>query len=355
MKIAFVIGLYPFDIGGAEMQAREIALSLAKLGHSIHYISYTSKTYSSNKFEVLHIPTRSKFDFFHVGTRKKMYKALDCIKPDIVYHRAFVPYSRYIAYWCKANNVPFYFHSADIYTLTRKNDTLYNIIQNRWLKYTLLNAEGVICQNEEQFSALQSYRLRKVQIIYNMQRTNTAILKKEKKTNIVWIGKFEPIKQPEIFVDFIKRYSNPSIEFTIFSSKCAETAENQRLLETISHDKRVTLFEGKDNDYINDFLCKKATLLVNTSVSEGISNTFIQAWMRGIPVLSLNSNPEGWFDSNELGGYCYGNPYMLDKLVDKFTDKEYYNHVSKYVVTFAENKFSPEIVTPQLCYFMNIK
>lgn len=354
MKIAFVIGLYPFDIGGAEMQAREIALSLSTLGHSIHYISYTPKRYSSNEFEVFHIPTRSKFDIFHVGTKRKIYKALDYIKPDVVYHRAFVPYSNYIANWCKAKNIAFYFHNADIYTLTRKNDSLYNIIYNCRLKYTLENATGVICQNEEQFNALKSYRLRKVQIIYNVQRANTTVLKRNKKTNIVWIGKFESLKQPKVFVDFIKRYTNPLVEFTIFSSKCPRSEENQRLLEIINNDKRVTMFEDKNNDYINDFLCNKATLLINTSVSEGISNTFIQAWMRGVPVISLNSNPEGWFDSNELGGFCSGDSYMIDKLVDKYTEKEYYNNVSKRVVEFANNKFSPEIIIPQLCYFMNI-
>lgn len=37
MKIAFIIGLYPHQIGGAEMQALEISTALQKEGHSITY------------------------------------------------------------------------------------------------------------------------------------------------------------------------------------------------------------------------------------------------------------------------------------------------------------------------------
>lgn len=160
MKIAFIIGLYPHQIGGAEMQALEISTALQKEGHSITYICYSSKTYSSNEYEVSIIPTRASWDIFYYGTKNKLYKALNEIHPDIVYHRAFVPYSRFIAKWCMSNNIPFYFHSADIYTLTRKNNSLYNILQNMWLKYTLSHSTGVICQNKEQYEALQNFKIK---------------------------------------------------------------------------------------------------------------------------------------------------------------------------------------------------
>lgn len=355
MKIAFIIGLYPHQIGGAEMQALEISTALQKEGHSITYICYSSKTYSSNEYEVSIIPTRASWDIFYYGTKNKLYKALNEIHPDIVYHRAFVPYSRFIAKWCMSNNVPFYFHSADIYTLTRKNNSLYNILQNMWLKYTLSHSTGVICQNKEQYEALQNFKIKRLKTIYNIQRTNVKPLCTDKGHNLVWIAKFEQAKQPELFIYFAERFKNKNVTFTMFSSKMPKTEKNRKLLERILNNSQITLIEGKDNEYINDYLCNKASLLINTSVSEGISNTFIQAWMRGVPVVSLNSNPDNWFDNYMIGGCCKGDVNRMDVLVANIIFGDKYKDYAKNCIEFAEKHFSPEVVVPQLTSFMHLK
>ena len=48
-------------------------------------------------------------------------------------------------------------------------------------------------------------------------------------------------------------------------------------------------------------LIQEGMMLINTSVGEGFSNTFIEAWNQCIPVISLNSDPDKCINHYKLG------------------------------------------------------
>jgi glycosyltransferase involved in cell wall biosynthesis len=53
-------------------------------------------------------------------------------------------------------------------------------------------------------------------------------------------------------------------------------------------------------DQVNALL-QKSHILVNTSDYEGFPNTYIQAWMRKVPVVALNSDPDDFIKTQEIG------------------------------------------------------
>jgi glycosyltransferase involved in cell wall biosynthesis len=91
------------------------------------------------------------------------------------------------------------------------------------------------------------------------------------------------------------------------------------LLAKILAQPNILYLGGLSQDEVNDCI-SRSHIFVNTSVQEGFANTFIQAWMRRVPVVSLAVDPDGLLGCGKYG-YCAGDNYHafrrhIETLVD---------------------------------------
>jgi glycosyltransferase involved in cell wall biosynthesis len=75
-------------------------------------------------------------------------------------------------------------------------------------------------------------------------------------------------------------------------------------MRSIEATPNLTYVGQKTQREVNE-LFATASVFVNTSLYEGFPNTFIQAWMRGVPVASLQVDPDGVLGEQQIG-ICAG-------------------------------------------------
>jgi glycosyltransferase involved in cell wall biosynthesis len=76
--------------------------------------------------------------------------------------------------------------------------------------------------------------------------------------------------------------------------------EYKELLDSMSQQTNFSYLGQIEQTEVNNLIAN-SDVFVNTSVSEGFANTFIQSWLRGIPVLSMHVDPSQLIKQRQLG------------------------------------------------------
>jgi glycosyltransferase involved in cell wall biosynthesis len=91
----------------------------------------------------------------------------------------------------------------------------------------------------------------------------------------------------------------------------------------------------------------KTTLFVNTSTidGDGFPNTYIQAWLRKTPVLTLNIDPDNIIKEKALGLVCNDINDMAEKIVNLFNDYASYSTLAEKGYEYAVKNHSIQVMT----------
>lgn len=360
-KILLVTGIYPLFKGGAEYQMRLIADQLNEQ-YEVVYVylgDIPGRTVESTRLEIVDgykvyfIKTCGRIDglLLKRSYAKELYKVVRRERPDFVYQRVLKFMSYYLAKYQAKLKYRHIIHIADVFTLEFKRKSLRDKINFYFFLATVKYQPHFVVQTGEQSTLLRKLGVAPSLQLYNMHpkvEIDVLSVARHKINNtpkhIVWVANIKPIKQLEVFVDLAVKFVDVSdFHFTVIgdiqdSSYASEIVKRMAALSNITH------YKDKDNSFVNRYILEKASLVVNTSKSEGFSNVFIQSWLRGVPVLSLNSNPDLLFDKHPDFGICANDSDNLVKGLEKILDCNTY-------VTRAENCYN---VSRQLFSFDNV-
>ena len=341
-------------MGGAEYQVKCLLDKIIdKEKYCIYYIARDIKEDNIDigyrKIKLQNFKRIEKYGYFMDGPI--LMKKLKEINPDIIYQRIACAYTGYAAYYAKTTNFKckmMWHISSD--SDVKKHDANYlrkpqKFIEDNIVKYGIKNAGVIIAQTEYQKKILfKNYNMRANLLVKNFHPfpNEKKIHKNKNDVNIIWISNFKRIKNPEIFIsianDITKKVEN--VKFIMIGRQASWDQEWQNMLEKkIRIIPRLEYIGEKRIDEVNEYL-SKSHLLVNTSSVEGFPNTFIQAWMRAVPVISLSCDPDNILKSQKIGIYAGSYKNLMNAIIYLIRRRDILEEMGKRARLYALREHS---------------
>jgi glycosyltransferase involved in cell wall biosynthesis len=369
-RVAFVMPFHILEMrgGGAEVQAWLLAKELARRGFDVHYLamSVLGKAGTTERLDgvtVRWLPYREHLRWVNSG---RWYRALKAVDPDLVIQRMSSETTGVIGLYARRHGKAFSWICTGDSIPRRWLHLKRQVEANRAkapgaMKSLVFLADaavkdvlrqiGMRClthaftQNERQRRdlkeafGLDSHRLPSG---HERPRTFRDAETRRQEAIVFWAGTLGPMKRPELFGELARRFEGDPVRF-VMAGGHADASYERRVVAALPGN---VTWLGKIPFEETLGWFDRAAALVNTSPpgGEGFPNTFIQAWLRGVPVLTLGVDPDGLVREHDLGDVASDVDGLAAHLSDLLADPEGYARLATNVAAFARERFTVERV-----------
>lgn len=311
--------------GGSEQQIEYLLDALVKRRlHDIYFLAHFVGTDTQpSGYRVVRIGRGGQVSRFGYWIDAlPLYRALRAIRPDVIYQRVGCGYTGIATRYATRNQARMIWHVASDADVSPSSTVFYgrNFVQQymekRCITYGIRHADTIVVQTEHQAAELARHYGRKADaIVPNFHPEPSETINKDGPLSVVWVANLKALKQPEVFVRLAARLSDlTDVRFVIVGAmQGGPKVWREQLMRDIQNAPNLDYAGAKTQRDVNELLAR-AHVLVNTSVTEGYPNTFIQAWQRGVPVISLSVNPDGVLDRQGVGIHA-GSEQRLEEAV----------------------------------------
>lgn len=266
-----------------------------------------------------------------------LYKSIRNYKPDVIFQECACFNTGIMALIARMLNVPFIYRVANDVDVDERLSNRLSFPEMILFKYGLFSSNAILCQNNYQYYNLRSKYLNKLYVIYNpfyIKKLNH-IIPLSARSYVAWLGIFQRQKNLPALLEVVRKM--PEMEFRIAgkSQILQLDVENLIVLDKLSECNNVEFVGYLKRTEVIPFL-SKAIALLNTSHYEGFSNTYLEAFAAGTPVVTTSSaNPDNIISKEELGFVVDEHYKLSDALKELMTSADYdiiTNKCQQYVI-----------------------
>lgn len=347
-KICFVsLNAYPVltrckhrFAGGAELQESLLARELEARGADVSFITLNIEEKMKTLVDGIRIIPAFKpnegipvLRFLHPRFTS-VWSALKTADADIYYQRTASVLTAYISRFARING------RKSIHAISHDREVggdlgFLNFRDRIIYRYGVKNVEHVIVQTKSQRENLRKNFNRDGIFLPSGIKIPGFVPEFRREGAVTWIATLRPWKRPELFLELARSLpeipflmaGGPDPKYRLVFEDCRRRAASIPNLE----------FSGYVPMQEIGNLFNKAVLFVNTSEQEGFPNTYLQAWVHGVPVIGLGVDPDGIVSGKRLGAVCasfrdmrtYVNLYFRNDNLRERAGQRAWNHVKE--------------------------
>jgi glycosyltransferase involved in cell wall biosynthesis len=283
-------------VGGAEVQQGILARLFQRAGYRVSMI--TLDFGQAARVEVdgvtVHKTYRSEsgipvLRFLHPRLTA-VWRALAEVDADIYYHRSSAMLTGIVAEFCRRNaKRSIYAGASDMDFVPGKEQIRFT--RDRWLyQHGVRTVDAIVAQNTKQVETCRENYGRHAVLIpscYQLPAESRSRGGPESGDTVLWCGTVHKYKRPEILLELARRL--PHRKFVMVGGQGVDETLRVPYFKRILEEARAL-----GNVEATGFLplarvephFDRAHVFVNSSEYEGMPNTFMQAWARGIPTVA---------------------------------------------------------------------
>jgi glycosyltransferase involved in cell wall biosynthesis len=231
-------------------------------------------------------------------------------------------------------------------------------------KFGMRNTDAVVAQTEEQAELARRAFPRLPRIVELPSFAEPATAPAGAPEAFLWVGRLDDVKQPLRYVELaeavpearfwlVHRRPDPERSGGGPAGAGADVALEHEVYERAARIPNLEVLEQRPHAEAME-LVRRAVAVVNTGPVEGMPNTFLEAWARGVPAVTYEFDPDHCITRHGLGVAAGGSPDRFrEGARELWRQRDARDELSRRVRAYVEARHGVESVTRRWLSLIN--
>lgn len=333
-------------IGGETVQHVLLARAWRDLGHDVSMIVFDDGQGPKRVVDGITVIAAHRrraglpgLRFFHPRA-SKLFSALMAADADIYYQSPAGAFSGITAWFCRMAGRRFIMRIASDSDCEKEHTRIRFWRDRRLFAYALRHADLVAAQTRVQADMLRAnHRIDAPVVNMLVEPPRRGAGPAEKDIDVLWLSNLRPLKRPELVLELARQL--PQVKFTLAGGHLPGLRGGTYFEDVSAAASRLPNVDmpGAVRYADSGRWIERAKIFLNTSIVEGFPNTFLQAWSRGVPVVSF-FDPDGLIRRLQLGAVPASTDDMRESIRGLLEADVYRENIGRRARDFVSREFT---------------